>query len=90
VATELTQLSIDAPIVDEKLIQTGQTRLFFFTLLQVIDELTPLSGTGSPEGVVEALPLKEYVDLSGTASTIKYIKRDADIAGDKTQGWILV
>jgi hypothetical protein len=30
------------------------------------------------------------MDDAGTAGAILYIKRDTDIAGDKTQGWILV
>jgi len=90
VATELTRLSTSAPMLDESLIQTSQTRLFFLTLLTVLDEQTILTGSGSPEGVVEGIVSKEYMDTTGIAGAIKYIKRDADIAGDKTQGWILV
>ena len=47
-------------------------------------------GTGSPENVVSATQATEYMDDAGTAGAIKYIKRDADIGGDKKQGWILV
>lgn len=47
-------------------------------------------GTGSPEGVVEASQGREYMDTSGTAGSIKYIKRDSDVLGDRTKGWILV
>lgn len=47
-------------------------------------------GSGSPEGVVEATVGQEYMDSTGTAGNIKYIKRDADIAGDRTKGWILI
>ena len=48
-------------------------------------------GTGSPEGVVAADVGREYMDQSGTAGNIKYIKRDVDDgAGDKTKGWILI
>lgn len=89
-ATKLTQLSTDAPIVDESLIQTAQTRLFFTALLTVLDEQIILTGSGSPEGIIEAIVAKEYMDTAGIAGAIKYIKRDADIAGDKTKGWILV
>lgn len=49
-----------------------------------------LVGSGSPEGVVVATVGREYMDTSGTAGAIKYIKRDADIAGDRSNGWILV
>ena len=89
-ATSLTQLSTDAPIVDDLLIQTAQTRLFFANLLQVLSEQTILTGIGSPEGVVSAIVAQEYMDTIGVAGAIKYIKRDADILGDKTKGWVLV
>lgn len=66
---------------------------FFVWTREVTDKLNfldPASGSGSPEGVVEAAPGKLYYDTAGTAGNILYIKRDADIAGDKSQGWILV
>ncbi|GAF79369.1 unnamed protein product [marine sediment metagenome] len=47
-------------------------------------------GTGSPEGVVEALRTQEYMDDEGVAGAIKYIKRDADVVGDRSLGWILI
>ena len=47
-------------------------------------------GSGSPEGVVTATIAQEYMDSAGTAGAIKYIKRDADIAGDLSKGWILI
>lgn len=47
-------------------------------------------GTGSPEGVVEAEQGQEYMDDAGTAGSIKYAKRDSDISGDKSKGWILI
>jgi len=90
VVTKITQLSTDAAIVDGLMIQTAQTRLFFTTLLSALDEQVVLSGSGSPEGVIETIPTKRYMDTSGISGTILYIKRDADIAGDKKQGWILV
>ncbi len=55
-----------------------------------VTELDILTGTGSPEGVVVAAQKKLYMDESGTAGNILYIKRDADIGGDRSQGWILV
>jgi len=47
-------------------------------------------GSGSPEGVVNALQGAEYMNSIGTTGSIKYIKRDADISGDTSQGWILI
>lgn len=74
------------PIVDKdgKMAQAFRTWTLSLNL-----EIT-LTGTGSPEGVVEALPTQKYMDLAGTAGNILWIKRDPDIGGDRTQGWILV
>ena len=55
-----------------------------------VTRLSILEGAGSPEAVQEALPTRLYMDTSGTAGSILYVKRDANIAGDKTKGWILV
>jgi len=80
-------LSTDRPIVESDGTLTSQSRTFFrelFTQSLII-------GTGSPEGVVIAEIGASYMDDTGTAGNIKYIKRDADDgAGDKSQGWILV
>ena len=48
------------------------------------------TGSGSPEAVLVADITKQYMDTAGTAGSILYIKRDADIAGDRSKGWILV
>lgn len=55
-----------------------------------VSQLTLLTGMGSPEGYFSASQGQEYMDTSGVAGSIKYIKRDADIGGDKTKGWILI
>ena len=55
-----------------------------------VNKRSLLFGTGSPEGVVEAVKGREYMDESGTASNIKYIKKTDDVAGDRKNGWILI
>lgn len=61
------------------------------TDLQIdIADLQIITGAGSPEGVVEALPRRLYMDTAGTTGNILYIKRDDSIAGDLSKGWILV
>ena len=62
----------------------------FSLFVLAVSKLALMQGSGSPEGVVEAEQGREYMDTTGTASTIKYIKRDADVGGDKSQGWILI
>lgn len=73
-------------IVDED----GMTTQEFVIWLAQVTDLQIATGAGSPEGVLVALIGKEYMDTAGIAGAIKYIKRDADVAGDKSKGWILV
>ena len=74
------------PIVNE-LLEMDQE---FRTWTQLVSRLSVLNGTGSPEGVIEALPTKQYMDDAGISGSILYIKQVADIGGDKTMGWVLV
>lgn len=74
------------PIVDKG----GKMTLSYQRYIEEVTRMDIIIGTGSPEGVVEATVGREYMDDAGTAGSIKYIKRDADIAGDRTKGWILI
>ena len=79
--------SANRPFVDEDGILTSQSRTF----LREVFIQALIVGTGSPEGVVEAEIGSRYMDRTGVAGAILYIKRDADDgAGDKSIGWILV
>jgi hypothetical protein len=96
VAIDNSEISFDKPIIEVDATLTLQSRNYFLALDSTIQALraelefqTLIVGTGSPEGVVDALPTKRYMDDAGVANTIWYIKRDADIAGDTTKGWIL-
>ena len=51
---------------------------------------TPITGSGSPEGVVEARQFSLYINSAGASGTLLYIKIQPDIAGDKKQGWVAV
>ena len=57
---------------------------------EVSDQVTVFRGSGSPEGVVEAGIDRLYIDTAGGAGAVLYVKRDADSAGDRKSGWILV
>lgn len=50
----------------------------------------PLTGTGSPEGVIEAPQFSLYLDTTGVSGSIEYRKMLTDIAGDRKQGWVAV
>lgn len=55
-----------------------------------VSDMSIIIGEGTPEATVEAVQGREYMDTLGTAGAIKYIKRDADVLGDRTKGWILI
>ena len=67
-------------------ISTPRTKIW----VDGVTDLQILTGEGSPEGAEEGVQGKLYMDTIGTAGSILYVKRDADISGDRTQGWILV
>ena len=48
------------------------------------------SGYGTPETFVEALQGALYMDDMGLDGNILYVKRDSNIFGDKSLGWIAV
>jgi len=76
----------DELLTPAECLMTTQFRLF---ILQV-QERGLLIGTGSPEGVVEAQQGVEYMDETGGVGAVKYIKQSADIAGDRTRGWVAI
>jgi hypothetical protein len=47
-------------------------------------------GSGAPEGVTEASQGALYMNTLGTAGAILYVKKTADISGDRKEGWVLV
>lgn len=61
----------------------------FSTWILQVQERGLLIDIGSPEGVIEAEQGVFYMDSTGTAGNILYIKRDANQGGDKSLGWIL-
>ena len=83
--TRVTWTAQSRPIVDES-VMTNEFR----RLVQTLVDQSTIIGTGSPEGVVDAIQGQRYMDDTGTAGAITYIKRDNDDgAGDAKKGWIL-
>jgi hypothetical protein len=74
------------PIVKD----TGRMEDSFRLWTLIVSRLGIIIGTGSPEGVIDAGQTALYMDDAGAAGAVLYIKRDTDIAGDRTQGWILI
>lgn len=54
----------------------------------LVTKLLPMTGSGSPEGVIAADQYQHYYDTAGSAGNILYIKMLSDVGGDKTQGWV--
>jgi hypothetical protein len=79
-------LDANSPIIEDDMTMIQRFR----TWANAMTRVAPLDGVGSPEGVIEALPTQTYMDTTGAAGSIYYIKRDADIGGDRRLGWILV
>lgn len=84
--TRVTPPTTTRPIIDDK----GEMVQEMRTWTQIITGQALIIGTGSPETVVEAAQGSIYMDDAGTAGSIVYIKRDDNIAGDRTKGWILI
>ena len=82
---KISPLPYTSPIVDKNGILTQQAQQFF----EVIYNRALIFGTGSPEGVVSAQKGAEYMDELGTTGSIKWIKKNNDIGGDESKGWIL-
>jgi hypothetical protein len=82
----ISQLIRSQPVTDDD----NEMSQRFYTWTQAITNLQILTGSGSPESVIEASITTLYMNTAGTAGNILYIKKLSDISGDRTQGWILV
>ena len=74
-------LTRNQPVVDEQLRPLQNLQVFS----EQVAALAFFTGSGSPEGVVSARQLKQYMD---TATGQTYIKRVDDVGGDTTLGWV--
>ena len=77
----LNPLTRSQPVVDEQLRPLQTLQVFS----EQVAALAFLTGSGSPEGVVSARQLRQYMD---TATGQTYIKRVDDVGGDTTMGWV--
>lgn len=73
------------PIVDSD----GKMSQEFLLWTQLVSSPI-LIGSGSPEGFQKADVSTLYMDTSGVTGSILYIKRDTDVGGDSSKGWILI
>jgi len=80
----VSELTAIRPIVEE----SGQSSQEMRSWSQLITERALIVGLGPPETVVEAQQGALYMDDMGLAGNILYVKRDSNILGDATLGWI--
>lgn len=76
----------NTPIVDEN----GVMNDTFQRWVNDVSNEGLIIGTGTPEGNIIANVGREYLDQAGSAGAVKFIKQIADIAGDRTKGWVAV
>ena len=79
----MTQLNASQPIVFDD----GTMQQPFREQMNRLNSALPITGTGSPEGVVTAAQFTLYLDVDGAAGNIEYRKMLSDIGGDKSKGW---
>lgn len=82
----ITPLQRKIEIVDENGKMTGR----FPDWQEGVSRLEVLVGTGSPEGVVEAIEGREYRDRTGPVGARKYVKNVSGIGVDKSLGWVTI
>ena len=78
-------IDANTPITDGNKMTDG-----FQRWMSQVSRLDLIVGTGSPEGVIEATVGREYLDNTGAAGAVKFIKQLPDIGGDRTQGWVAI
>lgn len=81
----------DIPVPDAALSIVDNNGVMSDVFQRWVSEVTRLDlivGTGTPEGVIEAEVGREYMDDAGAVGAVKFIKQLADIAGDRTKGWV--
>lgn len=79
-------VEFNQPLIDKN----GLATEHFEFVMNYISRFLPLFGTGSPEGVVEALQYSLYIDTSASAGSSHYWKKSTDVAGDTKKGWQLI
>lgn len=80
------KLNAAFPIVDTD----GKMEQIFRIWAGQVNDALPLTGIGSPEGVIFAVQFSLYLDKTGSAGSIEYRKMQTDIAGDNKKGWLAV
>jgi hypothetical protein len=84
--TEIVAPDSNTPIVDSE----GKMDHIYYRWVVQMTSLDLIVGTGTPEGSIEATVGRAYMDDAGSTGSLLYMKKLADIGGDRTQGWVVV
>lgn len=82
----ITHLTTVRPIVDAQASPTQEMRSW----AQLVTELMPIVGSGSPEGVILGKQGVSFIDEDASSGSVLYKKQKTDIAGDRSKGWVLI
>lgn len=82
----MADLNAGFPIIDKE----GKMANAFREEMSRLALLVPITGTGSPEGLIKARLFQVYLDEAGSAGNIEYRKMLSEIGGDILKGWIQV
>ena len=78
-----TKLAVQQPLMD------GETASQHFRAwLNEVSRFMPIVGSGTPEGVVEALQYAHYIDESDPDQPAHWWKMLPDIGGERSRGWV--
>lgn len=84
--SEIAEPDANTPITDGNGVMSDP----FQRWVNQVTRLDLIVGTGSPEGVIEAQIGREYMDDTGLAGAVKFIKQLPDIGGNRTLGWVAI
>lgn len=73
------------PVVDSMGMLNSETRLS----TEELENRIPITGEGSPEGVIAASVGATYYDLSADTGSIHYVKTQQSVGEDRSKGWKL-
>ena len=77
------KLNAAQPIIEED----GTMSQVFRSWAIAVTNAMPMVGTGSPEGLIEALQYSLYIDETIPLAPVQYRKMLPEIAGNRKLGW---
>lgn len=82
-------ISRSVKAVDTQGRPTQELNMFTEAVAELEKVTLPATGTGNPDGILEAPAGKFYFDTAGAPGSRLYFKQVDDVAGDKSLGWAL-